>query len=155
MATPTRLEIRAGGRVVYSQDVFDYKLRMDNSELTLTASHSALAMDSITSLKFTDNPAFPPTPTPGAPDGDDEPTAPDEPVIEQVHTGERAASRKERRAAASEVTSEVTVHPPGTVVDDVPSSVMVSGLHGQLSSRTCSQLVRHHNDLPETEPSGE
>ncbi len=161
MAKPTRLEIRVGGRVVYSQDVFDYKLRMDNAELTLTASHAALP-----SLPpMPDNPLLPPAPTPDAPDGDDEPTPPVEPLIEQVHTGDRA-SRKQRRAAAAEVTSEVTVHPPGTVVDgvvdDVPETGSDEPMHVLDDSCPCNpettnddgQLVRHHGDLPE-QPSGE
>lgn len=105
----TRIDIRIGGRLVYSQDVDEYTLEHSKSGVQLVGTIGGPNL-----LTLPDNPLLPPTGTPvELPEGfvpiPDESTAPDAhlneqpesvPVIETVHTGARdvAAEEEQRKA---------------------------------------------------------
>ncbi len=83
------LEIRLDDRVVYLQDTSTVKMSREDGQLTLTASENGFQGATGGPEAPTGTPLVLPAPAPGAPDGDDEPTEPSEPVIEHVHSGDR------------------------------------------------------------------
>lgn len=114
---PTRLEIRANGQIIYLNDVAEYRLAFDGSDLELTASHTLKPVADSGVPGLTGTPLVPPPLTPGAPDGDDEGTAPPVEVIERVHTGDRKSKKseadklEERRAAVTEAVADGVLSP--------------------------------------------
>ncbi|MFD7247792.1 hypothetical protein ACFV6Y_38325 [Streptomyces massasporeus] len=92
-----RVEVRVADRIVYCQDVESVSVDRSEGKLNLLAlepGRGVLTAADNPLLPPTDTPLpegfelIPPTPTPGAPDGDDEDQDEAQPVIERVHTGE-------------------------------------------------------------------
>lgn len=104
-----RLEISDNGRIIYAQDVDEYSLEFDSTELRLSASHNLPRDPNAPTVRVNDGPpieltttitSVPPGPveqlgdleslTP--PDGEH----PTEAVLEVVHTGDRNPANERR-----------------------------------------------------------